>query len=68
MTFEITEPILVIGLGRVGADLAEKAKKSLNSDSLLISHDQKDLTGENSIKISTNLLLTHQFILFEDQL
>ena len=53
MTFEITEPILVIGLGRVGAELAEKAKKSLNSDSLLISHDQKDLTDENSIKIST---------------
>ena len=53
MTFEITEPILVIGLGRVGADLAEKAKKSLNSDSLLISHDQKDLTDESSIKIST---------------
>jgi len=53
MTFEIIEPILVIGLGRVGADLAEKAKKSLNSDLLLISHDQKDLTGENSIKIST---------------
>ena len=53
MTFEITEPILVIGLGRVGADLAEKAKKSLNSDSSLISHDQKDLTDESSIKIST---------------
>ena len=53
MTFEITEPILVIGLGRVGAKLAEKAKKSLNSDSLVISHDQKDLTGKNSIKIST---------------
>ena len=52
MTFEIIEPILVIGLGRVGADLAEKAKKSLNSDSLVISHDQKDLTGKNSIKIS----------------
>ena len=47
MPFEITEPILVIGLGRVGADLAEKAKKSLNSDSLVISHDQKALTGKN---------------------
>jgi cell division protein FtsZ len=40
-------------LGGVGASLAEKAKKSLNSDCLLISHDQKDLTAENSIKIST---------------
>jgi len=45
--------MLIIGLGGVGAKLAEKAKKSLNSDCLLISHDQKDLTPENSIKIST---------------
>ena len=53
MTFQLTEPILLIGLGGVGARLAEKAKKSLNSDCLLISHDHKDLTSENSIKIST---------------
>ena len=53
MTFQLTEPILIIGLGGVGAKLAEKAKESLNSDCLLISHDQKDLTPENSIKIST---------------
>ena len=53
MTFQLTEPILVIGLGGVGTRLAEKAKKSLNSDCLMISHDQNDLTVENSIKIST---------------
>ena len=53
MTFQLVEPILLIGLGGVGARLAEKAKKSLNSDCLMISHDQKDLTAENSIKIST---------------
>ena len=53
MTFQLTEPMLIIGLGGVGAKLAEKGKKSLNSDCLLISHDQKDLTPENSIKIST---------------
>ena len=53
MTFEWTEPILLIGLGGVGSKLADKSKKSLNSDCLLISHDQKDLTSENSIKIST---------------
>ena len=53
MTFELTEPILVIGLGGVGSRLADKAKKSLNSDCLIISNDQKDLTSENSIKIST---------------
>ncbi len=53
MTFQLTEPILIIGLGGVGTRLAEKAKKSLNSDCLMISHDQNDLTVENSIKIST---------------
>ena len=53
MIFQLVEPILLIGLGGVGARLAEKAKKSLNSDCLLISHDQKDLSAENSIKIST---------------
>ena len=53
MTFQLTEPILLIGLGGVGARLSGTAKKSLNSDCLLISHDQKDLTSENSIKIST---------------
>jgi len=57
MTFQLTEPILLIGLGGVGASLAEKAKKSLNSDCLLISHDQKDLTAENSIKISTKSVI-----------
>jgi len=53
MTFQLTEPILIIGLGGVGTRLAEKAKKSLNSNCLMISHDQNDLTAENSIKIST---------------
>ena len=53
MTFQLTEPILVIGLGGVGTRLAEKTKKSLNSDCLMISHDQNDITAENSIKIST---------------
>ena len=53
MTFQLTEPILVIGLGGVGTRLAEKTKESLNSDCLMISHDQNDLTAENSIKIST---------------
>ena len=53
MTFQLTEPILIIGLGGVGTRLAEKTKKTLNSDCLMISHDQKDLTAENSIKIPT---------------
>ena len=57
MTFELTEPILLIGLGGVGSRLSDKAKKSLNSDCLLISHDKKDITSENSIKISTKSVI-----------
>ena len=57
MTFQLTEPILVIGLGGVGTRLAEKTKKSLNSDCLMISHDQNDITAENSIKISTKSIV-----------
>ena len=53
MVFQLTEPILLIGLGGVGSRLADMTRKSLNVDCLLISHDQKDLTSENSIKIST---------------
>ncbi len=57
MTFQLTEPILVIGLGGVGTKLAEKTKRSLNSDCLMISHDQNDITAENSIKISTKSIV-----------
>ena len=57
MTFHLTEPILLICIGGVGSRLAEKAKKSLNSDCLIISHDQKDLTNKNSIKISTKSIV-----------
>ena len=57
MTFQLVEPILLVGLGGVGARLAEKAKKSLNSDCLIISHDQKDLINQNSIKISTKSIV-----------
>ena len=57
MTFQLTEPVLIIGLGGVGVNLAENAKKSLNSDCLLISYDQNDLTEENSIKISTKSVI-----------
>ena len=61
MTFQLTEPMLIIGLGGVGAKLAEKAKKSLNSDCLLISHDQKDLTPELE-HVKTGILCCFQMI------
>lgn len=54
MNFQLSEPILIVGLGGVGTKLAIKAKDILNSECLLISNDQKDLESDcKSIKIST---------------
>ena len=36
MTFEVVEPVLVIGLGGVGSKLAMDVKKSLNSHTLRV--------------------------------
>ena len=58
MSFQVKEPILVIGLGGVGAKLAIRAKKALNSDCLLISHDINDFSAEEqSIHVSTNSIV-----------
>ena len=58
MSFQIKEPILVIGLGGVGSKLAIKAKETLNSDCLLISNDTKDFSSDNSfIQISTDSIV-----------
>ena len=58
MTFQLSEPILVVGLGGVGIKLATKAKELLKSDCLLISNDKKDLDFDcKSIKISTKSVL-----------
>jgi len=54
MSFQVKEPILVIGLGGIGSKLAIKAKDSLNSDCLLISNDVKDLSENSSIHVSTD--------------
>ena len=55
MSFQMKEPILVIGLGGIGSKLAVKAKDSINSDCLIISNDAKDLSSENpSIHVSTD--------------
>ena len=54
MSFQVKEPVLVIGLGGAGSKLAIKAKDSLNSDCLVISNDVKDCSTENpSIHVST---------------
>ena len=54
MSFQVKEPVLVIGLGGVGSKLAIEAKNSLNSDCLVISNDKNDLSSEiPSIHVST---------------
>ena len=51
---ELTEPILVVGVGGIGSKLASQAKEMLNSDCLQISNNQDDLSPEcSSILIST---------------
>ena len=62
MSFQVKEPVLVIGLGGVGSKLATKAKKSLNSECLLISNDRKDFGEDNDsnnsqIEISTESVI-----------
>ncbi len=58
MSFEVKEPVLVVGLGGVGSKLANDAKNTLNSDCLLISNDSKDFSSENeSIHITTDSII-----------
>jgi len=55
MSFQMKEPILVIGLGGIGSKLAVKAKDYINSDCLIISNDVKDFSSENpSIHVPTD--------------
>lgn len=58
MSFQVKEPVLVIGLGGVGSKLAINAKHSLNSDCLLISNNTKDFSSENSsVHVSTDSVI-----------
>jgi len=58
MSFQMKEPILIIGLGGIGSKLAVKAKDSINSDCLIISNDAKDFSSENpSIRVSTDSIV-----------
>ena len=58
MSFQVKEPVLVIGLGGVGSKLANEAKNTLKSDCLMISNDSKDFSSENeSIHVSTNSII-----------
>ena len=58
MSFQVKEPVLVIGLGGLGSKLANEAKNTLNADCLMISNDSKDFSSENeSIHVSTNSII-----------
>ena len=58
MSFQVKEPVLVVGLGGVGSKLANQAKETLNSDCLVISNDSKDCSSNNdSIHISTDSII-----------
>ncbi len=58
MSFQVKEPILVIGLGGVGSKLAIEAKDSLNSDCLIISNDKKDVSADiPSVYVTTDSVI-----------
>ena len=58
MSFQVKEPILVVGTGGAGSKLATEAGDSLNCDCLLISNDKNDLKTENpSIHITTGSVI-----------
>jgi len=57
MTFEVKEPVLVVGLGGAGIRLASEMREILGADSLKISQDKKDISEHNSIHISTNSII-----------
>ena len=57
MTFEVKEPVLVIGLGGAGIKLASEMREVLGADSLKISQDKRDVSEHNSIHISTKSII-----------
>ena len=58
MSFQVKEPVLVIGLGGAGSKLAVDAKNALNSDCLIISNDKMDISGNiQSVHVSTNSVI-----------
>ena len=47
MSFQVKEPVLVIGSRRSRLKISNEAKDSLNSDCLIISNDAKDFKVMN---------------------
>ena len=58
MSFQVREPILIVGLGGIGSKLAIKAKDALNFDCLQISNNAEDFSQETpSIHVSTDSVI-----------
>ena len=58
MSFQVKEPILIVGLGGAGSKLAEKAKDAINADCLIVSNDQNDFQeNSQSIAVSTESVI-----------
>lgn len=58
MSFQVKEPVLVIGLGGAGSKLAMNAKEALKSDCMIISNDVKDFkSGVTSVHVSTESVI-----------
>ena len=58
MSFQVKEPVLLIGLGGAGSKLAMDAKEALNSDCMIIGNDAKDFKpGVTSVHVSTESVI-----------
>ncbi len=58
MAFQITEQILIIGIGGVGSKLETEAKNHLDADCFLISNDKNDLKSDsNTLEVSTGPII-----------
>ena len=58
MSFQVKEPILIVGVGGVGSKLAIEAKENINYDCFLISNDKNDLKpGNSSVHITTGSVI-----------
>lgn len=58
MDFQLTEPILMVGLGGAGSKLATKIHKTLEADCLLISNDRNDFQPDcMTIKVNTESIV-----------
>ncbi|MCY3854171.1 MAG: cell division protein FtsZ [Thaumarchaeota archaeon] len=55
MELNIMKPVLIIGIGRAGSEIAMNIKNQMDSNYLLVSNDEKDFKNiSNSIKINSN--------------